>query len=257
MPLTWGLSPWPGGHAGAMATSETARDRRQLATDAGHRSLSPVSILAGTLVAFGFVTVVTALFGAVGSQLGLHADGMSTDDWREAGMGAAAVTILVLGAAFAFGGYTAGRMARRAGMRQGLGVFVLAVAVMGLIALVAAIWGDLGEVTDELADRGVPTALDTWDDIGLIAAIAAAMAMLIGSILGGIRGDRWHGHLLTAAEQRRSEAVAVPASGPEAHGYVERDDWKSGDAGDPQPEPAARERVDATSSDATPEHVRH
>jgi hypothetical protein len=218
-----------------MATSETARDRRQLATDAGHRSLSPVSIVAGTLVAFGFVTVVMALVGAVGSQLGLHADGMSTDDWREAGMGAAAVAIVVLGGAFAFGGYTAGRMARRAGMRQGLGVFVLAVAVMGLIALIAALWGDLGEVTDELADRGAPTALDTWDDIGLIALVAAAVTMLIGSISGGIRGDRWHGHLLSAAEQRRSEAVPVSAdAGTIEPTNLERDHWRTDDPSDPR-----------------------
>jgi hypothetical protein len=52
----------------------------------------------------------------------------------------------------------------------------------------------------------VPTDQSTWGDIGIGAGIAAGAAMLLGSILGGIRGDRWHGRLATAVVEHR-EAV--------------------------------------------------
>lgn len=188
-----------------MRTRDASRDRRALVREAGHRSTSPPSILAGTLVAFGAIALVAAVAGAVGSQLGLSTDGISTEEFRDAGIAGAAVAALVLFLAFFFGGYTAGRMSSRAGLRNGLLVFVLAVAAISVVAGLAAAFGDGEAVADSLSDSGVPTDGDTWSDIGIGAGVAALAAMLLGAVLGGIRGDRWHGRILHDAETRRVE----------------------------------------------------
>ncbi|MCU1373267.1 MAG: hypothetical protein JWO68_553 [Actinomycetia bacterium] len=188
-----------------MATVESGRDRRRLARDAGYGSTSLPSILAGTLVAFGTVAVVLAVAGAVGAKVGLTTDGISTHEWRRAGIAGAAIATVVVFLAFFFGGYTAGRMGRRAGLRNGLGVFVLAALVIAVVAGLTAWLGDTSSVRQNLADNGVPTGANTWSDIGIGAAIAAGVAMLIGSILGGIKGERWHGRFVTAATEGRLE----------------------------------------------------
>src|SRR4051794_22281602 len=114
-----------GGHVWPMTTVETARNRRQMVEAAGWRRTSPISVLAGTLVSFGAVTLVAAAAGAAGSAPGPHSTGISTHEWRQTGIVAPASVAFVLFAAFWFGGYTAGRMGRRAGARHGLLVFLL------------------------------------------------------------------------------------------------------------------------------------
>lgn len=166
-----------------------------------------ISVLAGTLVAFGVVAVVMAATGAVGNELGLSTDGVSSSEWRQAGVAGAVAAAVVLLLAFFFGGYTAGRMSRLHGTRHGLLVFVLAAAVVGAVAAAAAIWGDADGVRDALNDEGVPTDADTWSDIGLGAAIAAGVAMLVGSLVGGWKGAHWHDRLVPDErheQQRRS-----------------------------------------------------
>lgn len=194
-----------------MTTVETARNRRQMVEVAGWRRTSPISVLAGTLVAFGAVTLVAAAAGAAGSALGLHTSGISTHEWRQTGIVAAAIGAVVLFVSFWFGGYTAGRMSRRAGARHGVLVFLLSVVLIGVISLIA--WAVRDSVHVDIAanlrDNGVPTNRSTWSDIGLGAGIAGAVAMLLGSIVGGIRGDRWHGRLAAAAVEGREAAAAA------------------------------------------------
>jgi hypothetical protein len=188
-----------------MRNVETARDRRRLAKDAGYGSTSFPSILAGTLVAFGALAIIMAIAGAVGAKIGLTTQGISTSEWRNAGIAGAAVAAVVLFLSFFFGGYTAGRMGRWAGMRNGLGVFVLAALVIAVVAGLAAWLGDPATVRQAASSTGVPTSANTWSDIGIGAAIAAGVAMLLGSLLGGIVGERWHGKFMTAVEEHRVE----------------------------------------------------
>lgn len=227
-----------------MAQVETARARRQLVEEAGWRTTSGFSVLAGTLVAFGAVTLIAAAAGAAGSALGLDTDGISTEEWRQAGIAGAAIGALVVFGAFFFGGYTAGRMSRRAGARHGALVFLLSILIVGVVALLAwAMSGDLN-VASDLRDNGVPTDENTWGDIGIGASIAGLVAMLLGSIVGGIRGDRWHGRLATAVvEHREMEHEAARADELER---TQREEAVVGDtAADRTPD------VDLTESDRT------
>lgn len=229
-----------------MATAETARSRRQLVESAGWRRTSPSSVLAGTLASFGALALVGAAAGAIGSALGLHTSGISTHEWRQSGIVAAAIGTVVVFIAFWFGGYTAGRMSRRAGARHGALVFLVSVLLIGVIALVA--WAVRGSVHVDIAgslrDNGVPTGRHTWAGIGLGAGIAGAVAMLVGSIVGGIRGDRWHGRLATAALEGR-EAAAREAGvdeSPIADDTTVDERTEAIDLRDPQPLSIEEER---------------
>jgi MFS family permease len=182
----------------------TARERRTLVHDAGLPTTSPISIVAGVLVAIGAVAVVCAIVGAVGNQLGFSTDGVSTSEWRDLGIGGAAAAAVVLFVAFFFGGYTAGRMGRRAGFSHGLAVFALAVIVVAVVVGLTAWSGGVDSLRDNLADNGVPTDADTWSGVAIGALLAGIAAVFLGSVLGAIRGERWHGRIERAAVEART-----------------------------------------------------
>src|SRR5437764_9078123 len=99
-------------------------------------------------------------------------------------------------------------MARRSGLLNGLFVFILGVVVVGAVAAIVGTQTDQGSIVHNLRNVGVPTSGREWSHVGTIAGIAAIAAMLIGSILGGILGERWHTRLVRRA--------ADPLVGPEA-----------------------------------------
>lgn len=148
--------------------------------------------MAGTLTAFGLLALLAALSAGIATAIGADIAGLSDDQWRNVGIGGAAAMALALLASFAFGGYTTGRMAGRAGLRHGLVVFGLGLLVIVITGLVTSLTADATAVGDELRDQGVPTSTDTWTDIGIGAGIAAALGMLAGALLGAWRGERWH-----------------------------------------------------------------
>lgn len=182
-----------------MRTVERSRDRRELVREAGMSSVSLLSALAGVLVAYATVLVLLAVTAGIGGALGFETSGISDSEWRDLGVGAAVALGIVLLASSFFGGYVAGRMSRRAGLAHGLLVFVLAIAVVVATAAVASATADGDAASRELQDLGIPTAADDWRDIGLFGGVGMLAAMLVGSVLGGMRGERWHGVLVTRA----------------------------------------------------------
>ena len=110
---------------------ESPQDRAGLAREAGLGRLSFPSILAGVLVAYGAFAVLAALAGTVATAIGLNTD-LAGNDWATLGLGSAIAVAVVLLAAYLFGGYVAGRMARRAGLLNGLAVFLLALLLVAV-----------------------------------------------------------------------------------------------------------------------------
>ncbi|HVM10353.1 MAG TPA: hypothetical protein VM345_17980 [Acidimicrobiales bacterium] len=170
-----------------------------LANDAGIGKVSFTSVLAGMLCAFGAFAVLAAIAGAVLRALGIEDVNDISGDWRDVGIGGAAVLAVVMLLSYFFGGYVAGRMARRAGALNGVLVFVLGVLVVAAVAAAVGTQADAEMVRDNLSSIGLPTTADEWTAIGTGAGIAALAAMLIGSIFGGVTGERWHGKLLARA----------------------------------------------------------
>ena len=226
---------------------ETARDRRSLATEAGLSRFSFASVLAGVLVAYGAFGLVFGLVAGLAKATGYETD-LSTIDWDRYGAGAGFITGLVLFLSYLFGGYVAGRMARRSGVAHGVAVFVLGIVLAALVGALVGAASDTDAIRANLRNLGVPTTADEWSSVATIAGLVALAAMLIGAVLGGSLGDRWHGKLVRraldpdvgpAAEARR-RAEGEAAAGEERRAAATRQMETRR-----QREPAA-ERPDAT-----------
>lgn len=179
-------------------TIETRRDRAVLARDAGIGKVSFLSVLAGTLVAYGAVAVLAAVAAAIARGVGVDTN-LSTGEWRDLGIAGGAITAVVLLVSYYFGGYVAGRMARRAGATNGLLVFVLGVLLLVGVAGLVSQFTDVGEIRRNLRSVGMPVTADEWGQVGTFAGIASLAAMVVGAVLGGMAGERWHGKLVTRA----------------------------------------------------------
>ncbi len=153
----------------------------------------------GWLTAVGVAALLTALLAATGAALGLGIeDAEAAAD--EAGLDAEAIgwigaiaLLVILFIAYYCGGYVAGRMARFNGVRQGVAVWLWAL----LIAIVVAVLGlILGDRFDVLADLNVfpriPVSEGELTVVGIVTAIVVALASLGGAILGGRAGTHYH-----------------------------------------------------------------
>lgn len=203
-----------------MRTVERPSDRKELVRVAGLPDTSLLSVLAGTMVAFGTVALLLAAAAGLGDLFGVETTDLNGDNWDDAGLGAAIAFGVALLVGYFFGGYVAGRMARRAGLRHGVMVFVLALIIAGGVALIANAVGDTNAFVEDLRNQGVPTDADSWSGVGVLAGALALAGMLLGSVLGGMRGERWHGRLVTRAmdptvtprgDEERREAPTAPA----------------------------------------------
>lgn len=177
---------------------ETRRDRATLAQDAGKRKVSFLSVLAGTLVAYGCFAVLAAVAAAIAKGTGFDTD-LSGGEWRDLGIAGGAAIAAVQFISYFFGGYVSGRMARRSGALNGFLVFFLGVVLAVGVAAMVTMFADTAEVQSDLRNIGIPTSSDEWQQIGTFAGIGSLAAMLLGSLFGGSAGERWHGRLMTRA----------------------------------------------------------
>lgn len=224
---------------------ETGKDRKVLARDAGMGQVSLISILAGTLVAFATFALLLAVAAGILAAVGVDTAALTSNDWERLGIGGGIVAALVLFLSYFFGGYISGRMARRAGALNGGLVFLTAILIGLVIAVVVGSQADTEAVARDLRVLGVPTSGSEYGDIGTVAGIAAIVAMLLGAILGGLAGERWHGklaaralspdvgpeaqarHEMTAASERRyqphSQSPAPAGTRPETGDWASQD----------------------------------
>ena len=171
----------------------------ELAADAGYPKVSLGSVLAGVLVAYGAFAVIAAIAGGVLTAFGVDVHSLSSNDWRQYGVASGAVAALSLFLSYLFGGYVAGRMARRAGALNGALVFLLSLLLVAGVAAAIGTQAGSDAVMSNLRSMGVPTSGSEYAALGTFAGLAAIVAMLLGSVLGGVQGERWHGKLLTRA----------------------------------------------------------
>lgn len=171
----------------------------ELATEAGYSKVSLGSVLAGVLVAYGAFAIIAAIAGGILTAAGVDTGSLSSNDWREYGMVSAAVAALSLFLSYLFGGYVAGRMARRAGALHGAMVFLFGILLVAGVAAAIGSQADSDAVMSNLRSMGVPTSGDEYAALGTFAGLGAIVAMLLGSLLGGMSGERWHGKLVARA----------------------------------------------------------
>ncbi|HZQ28240.1 MAG TPA: TIGR04086 family membrane protein [Acidimicrobiales bacterium] len=191
---------------------ETRSDRRALASEAGVGRISIGSVIAGTLVAYGAFAVLAAIAGVIIDAVGVDTN-LSADDWRRLGTGGGIAVAVVLLLSYLYGGYVAGRMARRSGAWNGLLVFFLGVLAAVGIGAVVNQFTNTAEITRNLRSLGIPTRAGEWRDVGTVAGIASLVAMFLGSIIGGMLGERWHTKLTRRAA---ADVGAEPPAEPHA-----------------------------------------
>ena len=190
---------------------------RETAQEAGFGTISPLSIIAGVISAYGAFAIVAAIVGAVLTEVDVDTE-FRTDDFTSSGFVAALASAAVLFVAYLFGGYVAGRMARRAGMLHGILVFVTSIVLGAIVGGVVSAIGDNSEIESNLRSIGIPTSTDQFDDVAIVGVIVSLAAILLGSMLGGMLGERWHTKL--------ARRVADPSIGPaaERRERIEEDD---------------------------------
>ena len=158
--------------------------------------LKPGAAFFGWLVAVGIAVLLTAVLSAVGGAVGLSQAAPGQVDPSQAqtiGIVSAVVLLVILFLAYFAGGYVAGRLARFDGARQGLGVWLIALAVALVIAAAGALLGAQFDVLDQLqVVPRIPTDVATLTTAGVIALVAVVLVTLIAAILGGKAGERFH-----------------------------------------------------------------
>lgn len=152
----------------------------------------------GWLVAVGMGVILTAIVAAAGTAIGLT-NGASKSDAGTIGIVGGALLIAVSFIAYYCGGYVAGRMSRFDGARQGFGAWAIGLIVTLLVAAAGAIFGDQYNVFDKLNLPRIPLNASDITTGGIITLVAIVVATLIGAVLGGKLGQRYHWRVDRAA----------------------------------------------------------
>lgn len=164
------------------------------------------AILTGVVVAFGSMFLLSAIVGGVLTALGIAATDVTTGDVIEAGIGAGIVLVIAQFFSYLWGGYTAGRMGRGAGLANGLLVPFIAILIAVAVGAVVAALGASANLNLPYSANRLPLDSDLVVNWGLTISIAALAAMFLGGAIGGMLGARWH----TKLERRTlDEAPAV------------------------------------------------
>jgi hypothetical protein len=147
----------------------------------------------GWLTATGMTVVLLALVAAIGALfrvqnlLGLQQGAQAV------GIGGVIALLVVLLIAYYCGGYVAGRMARFSGLKQGLAVWIWAVIVAVLLGIAGAIAGTQTGAVNQLGSVAqLPLSPSALTVAGIVSALAVLVVTLIGALLGGLAGMRYH-----------------------------------------------------------------
>lgn len=151
----------------------------------------------GWLTAMGTTVILTALVTAIGAAIGLgsNADPGEVTDASLGAVGIAAIVAIgiVLLISYYAGGYVAGRMARFSGAKQGVAVWIWAIVIAIIVAVITAIAGSQWDILGNLQGfPRIPVTPETATLTGILTALGAAIVTLLGAILGGIAGMRFH-----------------------------------------------------------------
>lgn len=151
----------------------------------------------GWLTAMGMTVLLTALVAGAGAALGLGAqvdpEQAAQENADTIGIAGAIAVLVILLLSYYCGGYVAGRMARFSGLKQGVAVWLWALIVAVVIAIISAIAGAQWNVLANVNTfPRLPFNEGELTAAGIITAVGALLVSLAGAILGGLAGMRYH-----------------------------------------------------------------
>ena len=154
----------------------------------------------GWLTATGMSVLLTAVLAAAGAALGVatgtdlgQAANQASQDPETIGIAGAIGIAVILLISYYCGGYVAGRMARFDGARQGFAVWVWAILIAIVVAVVGVVAGTKYDIFSRLDNfPRIPVETGRLTTAGVLVLIGAAVLALIGAVLGGMAGMRFH-----------------------------------------------------------------
>lgn len=188
----------PGDRRGAVPHTPVPTNSRDVVAEQKERfgGMKFGACFFGWLAATGTAVLLTALLTAIGAGVGLRpylASGQVQGDAETVGIVGGVVLLVIVLIAYFCGGYVAGRMARFNGFKQGLGVWLwalIAAVVVTVITLIAGAQFDTLNTLNGVPQIPVGNGTLTW--AGVILAVAVVIVALIGAVLGGWAGMRFH-----------------------------------------------------------------
>ncbi len=171
----------------------------------------------GWVAAMGLAVILTAFITAVGAAIGVTR-GATTPQQASDQIQQNAQTVGLLGiillAIVAFvsyyaGGYVAARMSRFDGPRQGFAVWLWAIIVAIVVAIVAAVAGARYDVLSTLNTfPRIPVSQGDLTNTGIVALLVLLAITLLGAVIGGAGGMRYHRKLEAAEAEYLTEERA-------------------------------------------------
>jgi hypothetical protein len=148
----------------------------------------------GWLVAVGMAAILVGLLSAAGAAFGLSdvSDTADEADSDTIGIVGGILLLLVLGVAYASGGYVSGRMSRFDGGRQGLAVWAIGLGVTIVLAVFGALFGAEYNVLERLDLPRIPIDEGSLTAGAAIALAAVVVGTLLAAMAGGKAGERYH-----------------------------------------------------------------
>ncbi|MEW1979537.1 hypothetical protein AB0333_01235 [Citricoccus sp. NPDC079358] len=183
--------------------STTPRGRRDELVTAERQKFGGMKIGAaffGWLAATGMAVLLAAVLSAIGVGVGLatgtdagQATEQATQSPTAVGVTGAIILAVILLISYLSGGYVAGRMARFDGAKQGIAVWLWAIVITIILAVVGLVAGSQFDLVGQLGSlTGMPIEAEALTTGGIIALVVAVLLALAGAVLGGILGMRYH-----------------------------------------------------------------
>ena len=183
---------WDSGHVRSIGDRHGLRDRETQDIDYRsvtgaqkdeHGGLKIGSAFFGWLTATGMAVLLTALLAAIGAGVGVvknidvsKATSTASSNSTTVGIVGAIVLLVIVLVSYYCGGYVAGRMARFNGVRQGIAVWLWALLIVVVLAILAAVGGEKYNVLAKLnAFPRIPVKEGTLTTTGIIALIAVVL----------------------------------------------------------------------------------
>jgi hypothetical protein len=181
------------------ATTRTGPDHRDLHARQKEEfgGMKFGSAFFGWLAATGMAVLLSALAAAVVTGIGASQNvtpgAATTSALQTAGVVGGIILLVIILIAYFCGGYVAGRMARFNGVKQGVAVWLWAIIIAVVLGIIGAIAGSRFNVLSQVG--GLPNLGVSGDSVttaGVLAAVGVAVVSLVGAILGGLAGMRFH-----------------------------------------------------------------
>ncbi|WP_375423908.1 hypothetical protein [uncultured Friedmanniella sp.] len=149
----------------------------------------------GWLTATGTAVLLTGLLAAVATAFGMKGifnTATDAQNLRTVGLVSGIVLLIVVLIAYVAGGYVAARMARFSGLKQGLGVWLWAVIFAVVLGVIGFFAGNTSALMSRVSGLRLPVSTGTLTGGTIVTVVAIALIALVGAMLGGLAGMRYH-----------------------------------------------------------------